>query len=306
MKNFIGYLVMFSCVLTASHLFAQSDNFDDNNDAGWTRYDPIGSHPQIPDQATFTLSNGTYRIQTPPSPLPGTVGPARAGSLRTEVTYTDFFISVDIVDWDDTTDQSFGMLARIKEPGLGATDGYAMTFNIGGSDFDITWFTNEDPNDPNGAAVTVTGEDNFTMVKGRIYRFEFMGKGTTLTARAYELPNLTTPLVEITGTDEHYTSGFSGLLIYDNSDGTGPTDVTFDNYVALSYEPPRLSLETGSFGDYTVSWPIRFADFSLESTDTLTPPNWQPVTGVQQNDTIFYYLSGAEDLGKRFYRLKRP
>ena len=51
-----------------------TDDFSDGNDDGWTHYDPIGSHPAFPDQATFTVVNGTYRIQTAPSPLPGTVG----------------------------------------------------------------------------------------------------------------------------------------------------------------------------------------------------------------------------------------
>src|SRR5689334_7407621 len=49
-----------------------SDNFNDGNDTSpaWIRYDPIGSHPQIPDQAVWTFPEGGYRIQTPPSPLP--------------------------------------------------------------------------------------------------------------------------------------------------------------------------------------------------------------------------------------------
>jgi len=41
---------------------AQSDHFNDGNDHGWLRYDPIGSHPDHPDIASFTLANGTYRI----------------------------------------------------------------------------------------------------------------------------------------------------------------------------------------------------------------------------------------------------
>src|SRR5262245_8309341 len=84
-----------------------SDDFNDGNDTSpaWIRYDPIGSHPQLPDQAVWTFPNGGYRIQTPPSPLPAQVGPGRAGSLRPEV-YTDFYIAVDIVNWDDTKDQA--------------------------------------------------------------------------------------------------------------------------------------------------------------------------------------------------------
>src|SRR5688572_30600580 len=96
-----------------SYVNAQSDDFDDGNDAGWTRYDPIGSHPQLPDIATFSFPNGnSYRIQTAPSPAPTQVGPGRAGSLRLDVNYTDFFICVDILHWNTNVNQAFGILDR--------------------------------------------------------------------------------------------------------------------------------------------------------------------------------------------------
>lgn len=288
------------------------DNFNDGNDAGWTRYDPIGSHPSFPDQATFTLANGTYRIQVPPSPLPAALGPARAGSLRADVTYSNFFVSVDLIDWNDTVNQAFGIIARVKEPGLGATDGYAMTFDLGSDlgagDIDITWFTDESPTAPNGGGVPVTGSDGFTMVKGRVYRFQFTGKGSQLTGKVFELPDTYNPIARITGTDLHWESGIAGLLVYDNSGGTGPADATFDNYFSLDYEPPRPKLEIlNGFLDYRVSWPAEFTDFTLETTEDVASRNWTaiPANDIQQTDTIRYYEAAGSDEAKRFFRLVR-
>ena len=57
-------------------LHAQTDDFNDGNDAGWTRFNPIGV-------GSFSVVNGGYRLQTSPSPNPGAfVVPMR---LRTEV-----------------------------------------------------------------------------------------------------------------------------------------------------------------------------------------------------------------------------
>ncbi len=298
-------LSVIGLAFAAGKALAQSDDFNDGNDNGWTRYDPISA--VAGPRATYSFPNGAYRIRTAASPLPSQLGPARAGSLREDVVYTNFFVSVDLVDWDETVNQAFGIIARVKEPGLGSTDGYAMTFDFGGNDIDITWFTNEDPNRPNGGGVG-TGPDHVTMVHGRVYRFQFIGRDSALKARVYELPNTTTPVAEIAGTDTHWVSGFSGLLIYDNSStANGIADATFDNYVALDVEPPRLNIQLLTFGDYVVTWPAEFSEFVLESTDNLASPNWTAVTGTIQNDgTYYYYYGNIQDGPQNYFRLVRP
>ncbi|HKQ37949.1 MAG TPA: hypothetical protein VJ063_07710 [Verrucomicrobiae bacterium] len=301
MKRFAILLLAASPAL----LYAQTDNFDDGNDAGWTRYDPIGSHPQLPDIATFSFPNGGYRIQTSPSPAPGSVGPGRAGSLRNDVTYTDFYITVDIVNWDPSLDQAFGILARCKEVGLGSTDGYAMTWDKDGSDLDITAFGNEDPNTPNGHGVSVSGNDRATLVPGKSYRMVFMGVGAQLTAEIYELPNLTTPLASITGSDTTYSSGVCGLIVYDNtSAGTGTTDATFDNYFALSFKPPRLHIEALPFDDMRVSWPAEPPNYVLQATTTLGT-GWVDITeNIEEFGGIRSFTDNAFLQERRFYRLR--
>ena len=98
--NYSGFaalaVAMIALIFGAHHARAQSDDFNDGNDNGWTRYDPISA--VAGPRATYSFPNGGYRIQTLASPAPSQLGPARAGSLRTEVTYTNFFVSVDLID----------------------------------------------------------------------------------------------------------------------------------------------------------------------------------------------------------------
>jgi hypothetical protein len=307
-----SWTIILACVtvvllLASRAAFAQTDDFNDNNDLGWTRYDPIGSHPQFPDQATFTVTNGAYRIQTAASPLPGTVGPARAGAIRTDVSYTDFYATVDLVDWDETLQQSVGILARIRNPGLGMTDGYVLTYNFRGQDIDITRFTGEDPD---GGNLALSGEDNLILEKGKKYRLVFWGKGTELGARVYDLANLDMPLVDCVGTDLTYPSGFCGLLVYDNSaDANMRTDATFDNYFAVTEEPPKLQIVDLGFGLLNIQWPGKAANFKLESTETLPAGTWTPVDEnfvefFPDLDKFIYQFDGS--VGNQYFRLRKP
>src|SRR5262245_17476741 len=67
-----------------------TDDFNDGNDNGWTHYDPVGlivasvTGTYVP-YASWTLTNGAYRIRAVPSPAPDQTGPARSGSLRSQV-----------------------------------------------------------------------------------------------------------------------------------------------------------------------------------------------------------------------------
>src|SRR5438045_8216546 len=74
-------LVLFFISSLPRGIQAQSDDFNDGNDNGWTRYDPLGDAGVGP-QATFTFPDGGYRIRATKSPLlPAQAGVARAGSV---------------------------------------------------------------------------------------------------------------------------------------------------------------------------------------------------------------------------------
>src|SRR5688572_27062218 len=101
-----------------------SDDFNDGNDSGWQRYDalaPVGMN------ATYSFPGGGYRIQT--TYLGGSAQlTGRSGAVRPEE-YTDFYVAVDVVNWNDNLPQSIGLLGRISTPGLGSTAGYAFTWD---------------------------------------------------------------------------------------------------------------------------------------------------------------------------------
>jgi len=218
---------------------AQTDNFNSGTDTGWTRYDPLAG---LGAPATFSFPGGnTYRIQAAVSPNPGVLGPGRAGSLRTDQTYSDFAVSFDLVDWNNSQDQAFGMLARVSQPGLGTTDGYAFTYATDGS-IQISRILNEAASTVGGAAATLNPAND--------YRFVFTGSGSSFVGAVFDLANLSTPVATVSGTDATYASGFLGLIVFDSSPtGTGATDATFDNYAAVVPEPSSVALlSTGGLG----------------------------------------------------------
>jgi hypothetical protein len=287
----------------------QADNFNDGNDAGWTRYDPFaGAGANI---ANWSFPTGGYRIRTlAPAPMPDVLGPGRAGSVRSEV-YTNFYLSVDIVNWNDGLEQAAGLLARIRTAGLGTTTGYAFTWDRGdptnatAGDVDISVITGEDPD-----GVSLTGSDRLHLTPGNAYRFVFIGRGPNFEGRVYQLPETNTPVVQVTGTDITYESGTGGLVIYDNSDGgTNVCDVTFDNFLATDVEFPRLQIGHNEFNEYAVVWPAEAASYTLQSTGALGT-TWTNVNSsdvVQIGDQMYYYLPAPlASAPTTFYRLTRP
>ena len=212
---------------------AVADDFNDGNDTGWTRYSPLGG---LGAAGEFSFPDGGYRIQAPPSPAPSLAGPARAGSFREADSYSSFYTSIDVVDWDDTLDQSFGILSRVKEPGLGTTDGYAFTYSTDGPSIDLSLITNED-------AVETLATFPVRILPTRDYRLVFEGDGTSLTGTLFDLEDLTTPLAVIQAVDDTYAQGFNGVFVFDNSASSALTaDATFDNYVANVPEPGGAAL----------------------------------------------------------------
>ena len=74
--------------------------------------DPLGA---LGSPATFSFPSGGYEIadamttNTPPA-----LGPARAGSLREQVSYSNFSVTYDVVKWTNTYNPAFG--ATVPEP----------------------------------------------------------------------------------------------------------------------------------------------------------------------------------------------
>ena len=203
------------------------DDFNDGNDLGWTHISPLAPFGAPP---AFTFTLGGYKISNPASPNPLALGPARAGSLRLDATYTDFLETVDVVDWSTASGNTMGLLARISTPGTGTTNGYAATFDANGA-FNVFRITGEAPTPIASAAALPINIAND-------YRIVFSGTGTSFIAQLFDLANLATPISTIGGTDATYASGNPGVFIYDGSGtATNAPTATFDNFYSAVPEP---------------------------------------------------------------------
>ncbi|MBL9175937.1 MAG: hypothetical protein JNL10_20505 [Verrucomicrobiales bacterium] len=284
------------------------DDFNDGTDTAdpaWQHYDPIGGLTAPPAQ--FLFPNGHYQIIAPAQQDPNCqAGPARAGSFLKDRPYSDFEVSVDIVDFDDTVRQAFGIGARIVTPGLGTTGGYLASWEPGGGalpgenngDLDISILVEE-------AAVKQieTGPSALHLEKGKSYRFVFRGSGNNFELRVYDLANLDTPLIVVPGTDPDntYTSGLVGLIVASNGDCAVGGDATFDNFL-VRIPDARLSIQLdGSTAQ--LSWPA--VPSTLQSSPSLASPLWSDITaGITETDGVKHYSASAD--GTLYYRLVLP
>jgi len=288
---------------------AQIDDFNDGNDNGWTHYDPLGD-PMLPfgPQMSYICTNGAYRLKGSATPDIFTLGPGRGGSFITNVSYTNFYVSADIVSWDTNVHQIFGVCARISELGLQSTKGYLFdldTSNPTGGDMDIARIDNE-------AGTTIeTGSGIVTLVPGASYRFVFMGNGPNLDAFVFQLPDTVIPINHISAVDSTYESGYSGLLVADEPNNS-PLDIvapdaTFDNYYASDHEPPPPILITSdpATATVTLAW-APYPGYVLESSPslTVTPAVWTEEIPTSSTSTnVTFETSSAT--GNKFFRLKK-
>ena len=211
------------------------DDFNDGDDAGWTQVSPLAPFGA---GGTFSFPGGAYRIEAPASPAPGSVGPARAGALRLDQTYTDFDFSADILNLNLLGDQNtVGLLARVSDLGLGTTDGYLFNYKTNGR-LGIQRIVNE--------VDTIIQEIDLTLNPAGSYRFHFTGQGSALAASVYDLAAPTVPLATLSGVDGTYASGNLGLLVFDDSPaGDRVAAGTFDNVMITVPEPSSLVLLAG-------------------------------------------------------------
>jgi hypothetical protein len=217
----------------ATSALAQTDDFS-SGDGAWTRYSPL---TPFGGGATYSFPvGGGYEISTPASPSPGSLGPNRAGSFRSDFTYSTFSVATDVSSWNPADDQAIGVLGRLSNVGLGQTDGYLFAFFPKEGDIAINRIDNE--------GVTVLGGALSAIDPTKQYRLVFTGNGGTLTGSIYDLSNPGSPLATTTVTDSKYTSGFSGLFVAGTipSGVASPTDATFARYSATVPEPSTYAM----------------------------------------------------------------
>ena len=278
-----------------------ADDFNDGNDAGWNHYDPIAAALGGGSFAHFSFPNGAYRIQADASPAPAQLGPGRAASLR-PTSYTNFYVAMDVVAWNNALHQVFGPLARVTNPGPGSTLGYAFTYQPGAHSISIAKITNEDGNDLSGTSKPLT------LDPAKTYRLAFIGKGASLEGRVYELPDTRHPIATTSATDSSYTGGINGILVYhDPPPGTEGADATFDNYLESDVEPPVLTMELLPFDEYQISWPADATGFLLQTSTVVPSTNWTTIPAgayIPQGNQLTYTTTHLPE--NTFFRLVRP
>ena len=173
----------------------------------WVHYDPLADPVMAITNSTYSVTGGVYNIYTPVPDITA-YGPARAGSFLSGLQYTDFYISADLIDFDDTVRQAFGIAARVGTPGLGTTTGYTFTWEPGGGalpsatggDLDISVLVSESP-----VKQIETAPSGLHLTRGKSYRFVFMGSGTNFEGQVYELPDTSNPLIRLPANDPDNT-----------------------------------------------------------------------------------------------------
>jgi len=185
-----------------------------------------------------------------PLGVPQTYGTGRAWLFRTN-DYNDFYVAMDIVNWNDATNQATVLLARgtgfddqmnpLLPPGLGTVNGYVANYDNAqagdtagdryGGEFQINKVTSESPDTIAAAEVT--------LIVGHSYRIIFKGVGATLTAHLYDLADLGAPIHTIVANDATYPTGKCGIVTFSRDDNIHPnrTDMTVDNYYAALADP---------------------------------------------------------------------
>lgn len=223
-----------ACLLATAPAHAQNvfDDFDDGNDNGWTRYQPLSA---FGFGGTYSFPSGAYRMQAAASPNPAALGVQRVGSLLTGVAVTDFSASVDITGWNDASTTGIGIFARLQQVGLGTTDGYYLHVNLGGAgtpEIVLDRLTNEAASLPSPAAAPLPA-----IGQGTALRLTLEGIGSQLVGRVFRLSDLGTPLATISYNDANpYASGAIGIGttgLIASSTGipiNSPLDATFDNF----------------------------------------------------------------------------
>ncbi len=186
------------------------DDFDDGTlGEEWTRF---------PNDAATTVTHldGRVRFQAANSGF--------AGLDREDISLSEFYVAIDLIDWDPSFNPIFGLATRTQP---GSSGGYVCQYGgllpeIPEGGFSIRKFGN------NGDDV-LSVDTSVRFEAGRSYRILFTGKGTHLTAKVYGLEDLESPLSQIETNDSQYASGFVG--IYGLAAPPNKVDVTIDRFL---------------------------------------------------------------------------
>ena len=249
MRLFLVTLALLCLPLAAD----DESGFDAPPPGSWEVFSPLS--PLFP--ASFDYAGNECHITCPAPTLEVALqyGGARGG-LFAPTAMLDSAASVDITAWTPSVDRSSDgihmfVLTRVQGAiGLGSITGYAASI--------IDMGANSGPGGVgrNGRLqimllyqeqlLTNFGQYlDFPLDPALDYRLILVSRGTTHTARVFNLASPGVPLAELVVNDATIPlPGRTGFLIY--NDKLAPLDVTFDNFLAWDGSPPPLAIHTGS------------------------------------------------------------
>jgi len=216
-------------------LMAQTDDFNDGNDTGWSHYEPLNAFGA---GGSYQVSGGLYRLSAPGSPAPELMGPQRIGSLRPEKTYTRARVQAEITGWRTDINQAFGLIGRAANLGLGTTEGYTYNYNSVSGYHQLNLVQNEQ-------ATRQVNESPFPLNPAHRYRMVFQLAGSILMGQLYSTTNASIPLHTVAGMDENFSQGLSGVFAFALT-ADHALDTRFDNYAADVPGPLRATVRDAS------------------------------------------------------------
>ena len=330
-----------AAVLVAS---AQSYyDFDSGTDTGWLK---SSQHPATITYPNDPLGGKAYRLQGTPA-LSGSDTNARVFCIFTNRVYTNFYASVDVIAWNTNQDSDMvvGLMARVNgnnalPPGsfLHSSDGLnpdipnGLSFNVrlhnkrtytgpgnagplGAADQMSTWsLVNAFGTFYLGNPSTVT-QTGFRWVPGHAYRLvlsctnSFAASPTYFTCSLYDLNDLTSPLLTMTGDDSYAGNqdyipqyGYLGVFAYKlaNGDYDPSVDATFDNFY-VGVNPPATSVAApaiphGKAGAPQVinRVPVSFKNFHPAASGITFNATTLTTTNAINTSAIKLYLNGSD------------
>lgn len=215
------------------------DTFEDGNDDGWVRYNPLASQGSgasysfPPVQTPFGLDY-RYRIEGNAPRNPEVTGSSRAGSFRTDILPHADGVAWRLHGWDVSANQTFGAFAGIRFEQDNTFDGFGFTYSTSGL-LSISQFEN-------GVSTMLVGLP-ITLDSSLVYRFVFSTSAPGgLTGRLYKGPDFITPIAQIETIVPSFVNGASGFYLFANDPNSG-IGATFDNFeVGIVPEPSILSI----------------------------------------------------------------
>lgn len=145
---------------------------------------------------------------------------------------------MDVVDFDPTLGQVFGLGARVGNVGLGTTSGYALVYSTPSGEgsetgeFSFDRVTNE-------AATDIGSQVGLTLIRGHSYRFLLRATGSSFTGQLFDLANVASPVATVAAADSTYISGTAGVITAaGDAATTSGINVTFDNLLIQSVREP--------------------------------------------------------------------